>query len=372
MDSPSNNLSLRPEPPDAADCPECAGRHWGFALVSSTVVHVCLLAVLGSLWISTPPQANTTDVDTRWTAVEEEVPLQQVVKTAPIQDIDRARQDVPAALLRSSSASADGPDRSSPSPALPRVRAIAAAWLGLGPSQIDVADRIDVAAPPPGDGAASVPGTGDSDGDGQGGAFFGIQAPGQRFIYLIDCSRSMNHPHASEAKTRFRRLKLELVKSVGGMQRDMQFFIIFFNDLTIPMPAGSFQSAVPDLQKRYLYWMQTIRADGNTEPTEALRVALQMRPDVVYFLTDGNFTVKVQQELLALERTGSTVHTFAFAEDLTPEMHDAVQLLRSEDRRKARKLLNPKEYRVATALVQSEDLLKQIAAKHSGQYHQIP
>ena len=58
-------------------------------------------------------------------------------------------------------------------------------------------------------------GNGRGDGTGDGDGFFGISpAVGQKIVYVVDKSRSMNHPHDSEAKTRFRRLKIELVNSI--------------------------------------------------------------------------------------------------------------------------------------------------------------
>jgi hypothetical protein len=81
-------------------------------------------------------------------------------------------------------------------------------------------------------GAGTGNGTGDGhgDGSGSGGKFFETRVVGKRFVFVVDCSQSMNHPDPSEFKTRFNRLKMEMAKSITKMEASSQYFIIFFND----------------------------------------------------------------------------------------------------------------------------------------------
>jgi hypothetical protein len=165
--------------------------------------------------------------------------------------------------------------------------------------------------------AERIPGEinfGFGDGAGKPGSFFGTQPNGKRFVFVVDRSLSMNHPHPSEARTRFRRVKLELLKSIANMSEDMYFYIIFFSDGPTPMPARSMQRATPEARQHFLNWMSTIPAGGQTEPRGALALALRLRPDVVYFLTDGSFTNKVQRELRQLVQKRSVIHTYAFGD----------------------------------------------------------
>ncbi|MCA9117968.1 MAG: VWA domain-containing protein, partial [Planctomycetaceae bacterium] len=170
-------------------------------------------------------------------------------------------------------------------------------------------------------------GGGAGDGDGEESGFFGINPQGERFVYVVDGSRSMNHPHESAAKTRFRRLKIELVRSISRLHPDQQFYIIFFNQFPISMPAPGLQHATRDAQLRYLNWMTTVRADGDTDPRLALAAAFRMRPDTVFFLTDGSFTAKVQKDLRKLRGLNITLHTYAFgnraAESLLKSMAES-------------------------------------------------
>lgn len=164
----------------------------------------------------------------------------------------------------------------------------------------------------------ALKGNGDGAGTGSGGGanaddgFFRIKPETRSVVYVVDCSGSMNSPHNSVWKTRFRRLKAELLRSIGGMGPRQQFYIIFFNDHPIRMPAQTLQPALPGTKRRFLEWMAKQRAIGNTDPRGALHYALNLRPDVIYFLTDGAFAFKIRKNLLTIHQNRVAIHTFAF------------------------------------------------------------
>jgi len=159
-------------------------------------------------------------------------------------------------------------------------------------------------------------GDGDGEGDGNGGTFFGLTAEGRRVVYVVDASRSMNHPHPGPMKTRFGRVKLELVKSIGAMAPEQEFFIVYFNDQAWPMPATSMKLAVPSARQRYLRWAVEAKASGTTDPEQALLIALRLNPDVIYFLTDGAFHPTVVDHVRAANnRERVTIHTIGFGDD---------------------------------------------------------
>lgn len=156
-------------------------------------------------------------------------------------------------------------------------------------------------------------------GSGRGGAggkasFFGLGAGGRRIVFVVDASASMNHPYLGEAKTRFGQIKLELAKSILGLTEEQQFFIIFFNEHAIPMPADGMEHAYPGNQQRFLAWLASVPASGLTDPRPALTMALSLRPDVVYLLTDGTFPRDVQGDLFALRQSVVEVNTIAIGD----------------------------------------------------------
>ena len=214
-------------------------------------------------------------------------------------------------------------------------------------------------------------GTGDGEGDGTGG-MFGLRPVGKRFVYVLDCSRSMNHPHDSEAKTRFKRMQMELLNSVKTMSAEQEFYFIFFNDYVIRMPSRNLVPASHDLKVKYLTWMARLQADGNTEPKGALYAAMKLNPDVIYFLTDGTFDYRIEQELLDFPKTRATVHTFAVKEHLTEDMREVYSLFDTNDGAKARKLVSLKEFRKTRAVWRAHQLLRKLADKHNGTFKIIP
>ncbi|MCC7420097.1 MAG: VWA domain-containing protein [Planctomycetaceae bacterium] len=162
-------------------------------------------------------------------------------------------------------------------------------------------------------------GTGTGNGSGAGTGFFGSKAIGQSVVFVVDGSRSMNRSHASPSKTRFKRLKLEIVKTVLAMPAESSFYIIFFNDDVNPMPATGMQAASDANKQRYLTWLAETTADRDTDPRRALQMALRMRPEVIYFLTDGDFEGKISRDLVKLSQRQTEIHTFAFGKDASTE-----------------------------------------------------
>lgn len=169
-------------------------------------------------------------------------------------------------------------------------------------------------------------GTGTGVGNGSGPGFFGMAPPaGQRTVFVVDSSRSMNHPHDSPAKTRFRRLKLELLKCITEMKPEDSFYVIFFSNEANVMPSRSFQPSVPGSRDRFLQWIGAAESGGSpTNPIPALDIALRMQPDVIVFLTDGEFDGLANRRLKSLKQSKIVVHTFAFGETFGEEVLKAV------------------------------------------------
>jgi hypothetical protein len=155
-------------------------------------------------------------------------------------------------------------------------------------------------------------GNGIGDGSGAGGSFFGVNTPGKKFVFVVDASSSMNHPFPGPGKTALGRVKLELLSCVSQMSEDQQFFIVYFNDHAIPMPARELAFATREAKQHYLTWMAKQKGEGQTEPEEALLLALRLQPDVIYFLTDGAFKFRVVERVADMNRRRIAIHTVCF------------------------------------------------------------
>lgn len=149
-------------------------------------------------------------------------------------------------------------------------------------------------------------------GSGRGGpsvGFFGTKEAGGTFVFVVDSSGSMQGG-------RFDRALNELRKSIKDLKSWQKFCIIFFNDAPIPLfhPISDAKLYASTSAQRIKAnkWMAQVQPAGGTEPAEALKKALDMRPDVIFFLTDGQFDPATRQVVKNANRYKTIIHTIAF------------------------------------------------------------
>jgi hypothetical protein len=288
---------------------------WYGSLGFSVVFHLSLIALFAGLWVDRGRQNDLVRVDTQWSNRDVE-PL------PPDVEIERPERERPHTLPQSAAAGGRevGPKvtHADPRPALtvkPPGR-----FVGQIASLTDELADVDLlqevgdlsgGAGKEGNGGKGD-GEGTSEGNGAGSGFFGVETTGQSVVFVVDSSASMNHPHESEAKTRFGILKLELIRAISRMDASMSFYIIFFNDKSLPMPADRMQPASASVQRQYIEWMVGVRAKGQTDPRTSILEALRMQPDVIFFLTDGNFEASIRRDLKKFSQRKVAIHTIAF------------------------------------------------------------
>jgi hypothetical protein len=215
-------------------------------------------------------------------------------------------------------------------------------------------------------------GTGDGREGGNGKSFFGPTTEGKSFVFVLDCSLSMNHPHDSEFKTRFRKMKMELANFLRNLKPEQEFFIIFFNHEAIPMPADRLVSAAPENQRHFLEWVDQVPAQGDTDPTAALSLALRLRPDVIYFLTDGCFSGPANEIVRSIQQSRTAINTFSFELWLTEKQKAGLELLRKKKSSAALTKLGESNYRQMREILTAEQVLQGLADHNGGKYFVIP
>lgn len=129
-------------------------------------------------------------------------------------------------------------------------------------------------------------GGGDEGEGGEGGpdraTFFGTTAYGNKFVFIIDKSGSMEG-------TAFYRARGELLRSLKQLRDGQAFSIVFYNTNAFPFATD----LVPRDRKSYQaanYWVGRMGPGGGTDPLSSLRIAMNMNPDAIFLLTDGEFT----------------------------------------------------------------------------------
>ncbi len=123
------------------------------------------------------------------------------------------------------------------------------------------------------------------EGRGRGASFFGAYADGNRFIYVLDSSRSMKGDRWTYACQ-------QLLDSLNGLKPGQEFFVICFDMQTsflFNTPPQRFQyfQADDETVERVKNWLRSRILGRATMPAEALMYALDLNPDAIFLLSDG-------------------------------------------------------------------------------------
>lgn len=146
-------------------------------------------------------------------------------------------------------------------------------------------------------------------GAGGSASFFGIEARGARFVYIVDVSASMGGPKMDA-------LRRELTGSINRLER-ASFEVFFFSSETRPI-GGQIRwlEASAKYKQFAAQEIKAIDAFGGTNPMPAFVAAFAMtpRPDAIYFMTDGLFSEAVVGAVAELNRQGAKipVHCISF------------------------------------------------------------
>lgn len=155
-------------------------------------------------------------------------------------------------------------------------------------------------------------------GSGGGGAsFFGVEARGSRFAYIVDVSGSMQGEKLD-------RLKVELIESLQSLLDHMNFGVICFSSEPVPLGGRTrWTDADDDGKKWAIDKVKELVSQGGTVPGPAFEVAFRMspRPDAIYFMTDGQFDPEVADLIASLNRSGKKVpiHCITFVDRSSEE-----------------------------------------------------
>lgn len=163
-------------------------------------------------------------------------------------------------------------------------------------------------------GALAGGGFGRSPGPAGAASLFGIQSPGNKFVYVFDRSGSMG----GVGRTALDYAKAELIASIQSLNKTQQFQIVFYNERPIVFsPAGSsgrLSFATEENKQRAIAFIQSVTAAGGTQHDTAILLALRLQPDVIFFLTDADEPRLSDAKLGQIHRlaNGIVIHTIEF------------------------------------------------------------
>jgi len=148
-------------------------------------------------------------------------------------------------------------------------------------------------------------------GGGAGASFFGISSRGNRFAYIMDMSGSMSAGNRWDVATR------ELVRSVNALPDFTHFYVVLFSsDAIMPPRQRDWVRAGPSATAQLEAWLNSLAPTGGTLPEQAFQrvFALEQRPEVIFFMTDGEIPQDTPEIVATLNERGQRVviNTVAF------------------------------------------------------------
>ena len=258
----------------------------------SMLVHLVLLLVLGLITLAAPSVADYAII----VASEEgEEPLEQMAEIDLSEDLEN---------MENLSPSFESPSVSESEMSELTLATNVADVSDIGPQAVeqDSVSQINAIFSDSGTAMTSL-----SDKVGKMTAsFFGSKAKGRRFVFVVDNSNSMQ-------RGRFHTAVNELVKTVEQMEADQYFYVIFFSDTAYPLfwpsPVSQLVPATRKNKERLQQWLYTVELCLHTRGSDAMRLALSLRPDAIYVLGDGAFTDDTTNQLTAVHNRRTPIFT---------------------------------------------------------------
>ena len=159
-------------------------------------------------------------------------------------------------------------------------------------------------------------GGGDGRGDGPGTEFFGLRDRARSYAYVIDCSGSMSTAAGSGGRTVLDVAKRELLTSLEALPPEAKFAVIFYNlDATVftdPSGRRALMTASPSNKARVRSRIGEITAIGGTDHMQALREALKLGPEVIFFLTDADLMTRTDADEVRRDAQTSRLQAVEF------------------------------------------------------------
>ncbi len=138
-------------------------------------------------------------------------------------------------------------------------------------------------------------------------SLFGLVGEGYKFVYVFDRSGSMG----GSGRNSLRLVKAELLKSLKNLDTVHQFQLIFYNERpAVFNPTGTpgrLAFATEQNKQRAIRFIESIKAEGGTAHEDALQQAINLQPDVIFFLTDGDEPKLSAEQLARIRRMAAGI-----------------------------------------------------------------
>jgi len=104
----------------------------------------------------------------------------------------------------------------------------------------------------------------------------------QRIVFVCDATGGMIN--------KFPQLKAELTKAITSLDEKTSYNVVFFtNGGKYAIASKQLLPATPANKRETIAFFEQITPNGTTDPLPALEASFRLNPDLVFFLTDGEF-----------------------------------------------------------------------------------
>lgn len=151
------------------------------------------------------------------------------------------------------------------------------------------------------------------DGTGATTTFFGVSGRGKKIGYVVDKSGSMG------IAGRMDQAKNEIIRSISELPDYTSVCIALFDEdfQTFDLDGG-FVKCRDGVISKIKNWIRDVAQSGGTNPVSAFQFLFSRRerPDVVFFMSDGEIPPDAADEILRLNRRGpnTVIHCIAFGQ----------------------------------------------------------
>src|SRR5688572_21839834 len=296
-------------------------------LLSSLALHVVVIAV-GLATAGAIVRTARVVSEEQVTAASSQVPSGKAGDAPSIADLAKAQPSVLTAGLVES-------DAASVPQEVPRGDSLAARLRdgggqagGEGPA-VSIGLGAGTLRAGSGDGKGARTGNGEGEGDGSarfglptgtgygtGGGIFIPNRGARRIVFVCDATGTMIN--------RFALLRIELARAIRQLQPVQAYNVVFFRDEGAA--AASTQGlllANSENRRKAQQFLEDFSPSGQTNPLPALRLAFAQKPELVYFLTDGEFNNLVTYEKVVAEITRLNAGQKARVNTISFGSHDA-------------------------------------------------
>lgn len=139
--------------------------------------------------------------------------------------------------------------------------------------------------------------------------FFGLRDAAERIVFVCERSGSITDTMMY--------VKWELKRSLTALKPEQQFAVLFMSSgPPVEMAPKGLVPATSENKTKAADFIDSIVPTGQTSPGPALERALELKPEVIYVLTDGEVDKKTLDQVAKLNRDKAVrIHAIQFLYD---------------------------------------------------------